>query len=435
VEDSLAPKGIDVMRWIALLVFAGIPGLIAAVEPANRNNVVPPSPDAPAVETMTLDECVALALSSHPRLVEYDARVTEAQGSAVQAGLYPNPRIDSGNPQTIGGKRTSVYSVGVTQEIVRGGKLKLDRAAAQEAAHQAEWDTVRKRFEVLTGVRQEFFSTLAAQRRKTLLEKLLELAKRSERTSLNLFDAEQVSETDVLLLRVERRRAETALQGAELSLIGQRRQLAASIGVSILSVGAVEGNLTSKVPEFDDEEVLVRVLSTSPVAQIANLDVNRTLFLLRRAEVEPIPNLTVQGGTQYSESTANYQALAGLYMDIPLWNRNQGNIMAANATVRRSMANRLAVQQDLTKQLADAITRHRVAEQTVKNYEEGILPDAERTLELVQKAYGRGQFEISRLLQTQRTVFEANIDFISALENRLNSAAEIAGLLQLEEFP
>ena len=66
--------------------------------------------------------------------------------------------------------------------------------------------------------------------------------------------------------------------------------------------------------------------------------------------------------------------------------------MAANASVRRSMANRLAVQQELTKQLADAITRQRIAEQVVKNYEEGILPDAMRTLELVQKAYARGQF-------------------------------------------
>ena len=234
---------------------------------------------------------------------------------------------------------------------------------------------------------------------------------------------------------MERRRAETALQGAEIALIGQRRQLATSIGVSMFSMSEVRGNLTTNVPQFDDEEVLTRVLLNSPVVQIANLDVNRTVLLLRRAEVEPIPNLVVQGGTQYSESTANYQALVGLYLNVPLWNQNEGNIMAANASVRRSMANRLAVQQELTKQLADAITRQRIAEQVVKNYEEGILPDAMRTLELVQKAYARGQFEISRLLQTQRSVFEANIDYISALENRLNAAADIAGLLQMEEFP
>ena len=424
------------MRWIAFVIGIVLPAFVIAAESVEVADTLPPAPGpVESTATLTLDQCVAIALTSHPRLAESLARVTESHGSAVQAGLYPNPRVDSGNPQTIGPNRTGIYTIGLTQEVVRGGKLKLDRAAALEAAHQAEYDVVRRKFEVLTGVRQEFFSTLAAQRRKALLEKLLELARRSEKTSLNLLEAEQVSETDVLLLRVERRRAETALQGAEIALIGQRRQLATSIGVSLLAVNEVKGNLTSAVPEFDDENVLTQILVNSPVVQIANLDVNRTILLLRRAEVEPIPNLIVQGGTQYSESTANYQALVGLYLNVPLWNRNEGNIMAANASIRRSMANRLAVQQELTKQLADAITRQRIAEKAVKNYEEGILPDAMRTLELVQKAYARGQFEISRLLQTQRTVFEANIDYISALENRLNAAAEIAGLLQMEEFP
>ena len=423
------------MRWIAMLVAAGIPHLLAAAEPAVPADSIPPSPEEAQVSRITLDECISMALTSHPRLSESDARVTESHGNAVQAGTYPNPRVDSGNPQTIGPNKTSIYTIGLTQEVIRGGKLKLQRAAALEAAHQAEWDVVRQRFEVLTSVRQEFFSTLAAQRRKTLLDELLKLAKRSERTSMDLLKAEQVSETDVLLLRVERRRAETSLQGAEIALVGQRRQLAASIGVPIQSIGEVEGNLTTKVPEFDDDAVLAQVLTTSPVVQIANLDVNRTVYLLRRAEVEPIPNLIVQGGTQYSEATANYQALLGLYIYVPLWDKNHGNIMAAHGSVRRSMANRQAVQQELTKRLADAITRHRIAERAVKNYEEGIRPDAMRTLELVQKAYERGQFEISRLLQTQRTVFEVNIDYISALENRLNSAAEIAGLLQLDEFP
>ena len=421
------------MCRIVLIVLIVIPGLLLADDPAPlAEGQIPP---APAVAPLTLDECVALALASHPRLVEADARIDEARGSAVQAGLYPNPRLDSGNPQTIGPKRTGVFSVGVTQEIVRAGKLKLDRAAAIEATRQTEWDSVRRRFEVLTAVRQEFFMTLAAQRRRTLLEKLLLLSKQSEKTSMGLFEAEQVSETDVLLLRVERRRAETSLQSAEIVLGGRRRQLAATLGTPNLKITAVEGSLTVPVTEFDDEQVLVQVVQSSPVVQIANLDVNRTLLLLRRAEVESIPNVTIQGGTQYSESTANYQGLVGVYLDIPLWNKNQGNILAANAAVRRASATREIVQQDLTRQLADAIARFRAAEKAVKNYEEGIIPDAMRTLDLVQKAYANGRFEISRLLQTQRSVFETNIEYVSALENRLLSAAEIAGLLQLEEFP
>lgn len=423
------------MRWIAMLVAAGIPCLLTAAEPADFAGAVPPSPDEVSLSKMTLEQCVTLALGNHPRLSEYDARIAEAQGNAVQAGLYPNPRIDSGNPQTIGNNKTGIYTIGLTQEVIRGGKLKLQQAAATEAAHQARWDAVRRRFEVLTNVRQEFFSTLAAQRRVYLLEQLLKLARSSENTSMNLLNAEQVSETDVLLLRVERRKAETALQSAEIALVGQRRQLATSIGVTEETVGEVAGNLKSSVTDFNDEEVLAQVLTTSPMVQAANIDINRTIFVLRRAEVEPIPNLILQGGTQYQEDKSNFQALAGIYIYVPIWDKNTGNIMAAQASVRKSIANRQAVQQELTKELAHAITRFRVAERAVKNYEEGILPDAMRTLELVQKAYERGQFEILRLLQTQRTVFEVNIDYVAALENRLNSAAEIAGLLQLDEFP
>lgn len=423
------------MRWTALVVLTGLLFAPAIGRAQDAQNAVPPAPVSENPSHLSLEDCVEMAMMSHPRLFEANARISEAQGGAIQAGLYPNPRLDSGNPQVIGPNRTGIYSFGVMQEIVRGQKLQLDQAAAAEATRQAEWDSVRRRFEVLTAVRQEFFSTLAAQRRKTLIEKLLDLAKRSEKASESLLAAEQVSETDVLLLRVERRKAETALQGADIALMGQRRQLAASIGVPVQTVGAVDGRLTAQVPEFDDDEVLAQVLASSPIMQIASLDINRMMILLRRAEAEPIQNVTVQGGTQYQDSTANFQALVGVYVDVPLWNRNQGNIMAAQASVHRATANRNAAQQELTKILANAISRFHVAEQAVKNYEEGILPDAMRTLELVQKAYEGRQFEISRLLQTQRTVFEANIDYVSALENRLNAAAEIAGLLQMDQFP
>lgn len=396
---------------------------------------VPPEPAAPAAPGLTLDECVAWTLLRHPRLTESSFFIDQMRGSAYQAGLYPNPRIDSGNPQTIGPQGTTILTTGLTQEIVSAGKLGLDKAAASEVARQAEWNRVRTRFDVLTQVRQEFFATLAAQRRRVLLEKLLALAEQSEKTSQNLFNAEQVSETDVLLLRVERRRAQLALNTAEITLEGQRRQLAATMGLKDSNIGAVEGSLTVPIPDFQTEAVVSEILYGNPQVQIAHLEISRSHFLLQRAEVEPIPNVTLQGGAQYSYSNNTTQALVGVYINVPIWNRNQGNIAAAQAALFRANAGRDAVQLELAKQLTAAIQRLRTAEKAVNSLEEGILPDAMRTLELVQKAYARGQFDITRLLQTQRTVFEANLDYITALENRLNAAAEIAGLLQLDEFP
>jgi cobalt-zinc-cadmium efflux system outer membrane protein len=420
------------LRWqLRLNQFALLCLLIAT------QGVVAQEVEQPALveNIFTLEQCESLAREFHPQLAEGFARIDEARGGHVQAGLYPNPRIDSGNPQTIARNPGSNYSLGFTQEIIRGGKRKLDLAATNEGIRQTEWDLVRRRFEILTNVRQEFYSSLTSQQRAVILETILNLAKKSEKTSQDLFKADQVSETDMLLLRVERRRAEASLQSTRTIYLGRLRQLAATMGQPNLRIKQVSGDLAVALPEFDDETVLAQVTENSPFVQIANIDISRAMLLLRRAEVEPIPNLTVQGGYQYFQTQPHSAGLVGLYIDIPIWNKNQGNIMAAGATVRRSVAQRDQIYNDLTRQLAEALARFHAANELVIKYQEGILPDAKKTLTLVQSAYAAGRFDISRLLQTQRSYFEANLDYLTAQESRLLSAAEIAGLLQLDEFP
>jgi cobalt-zinc-cadmium efflux system outer membrane protein len=413
--------------WLTCIVTA-VAGPLTSIQAAQDQ---PQSTD-PAFQ---LEQCVSIALENHPQLVEGGARIDEARGGYVQSSLYPNPRLDSGNPQTISRSPGGNYSLGFTQEIIRGGKRGLDMAAANEGIRQSEWDQVRRRYELVTLVRQDFYSALSAQQRTTILEMILLLAKKSEKTSQDLFKADQVSETDLLLLRVERQRAEASLQSVRMLRNGRLKQLPATMGVPDLVVGKVSGDLAAPLPEFDDADVLTRVISSSPFVQIANIDVSRAMLLLQRAEVEPIPNVTIQGGVQYTQQAPQMAGLVGLYVDIPIWNKNQGNIMSANAFVRRSVAQRDQVQNTLTRQLADALARFHAANEQVRKYEEGILPDAKRTLTLVQSAYARGQFDISRLLQTQRSYFEANLDYITAQESRLLSAAEIAGLLQMDQFP
>jgi cobalt-zinc-cadmium efflux system outer membrane protein len=410
--------------------------LISAILTAQPVLAQEPQTAPVAVDSQfTIDQCVNLALDNHPQLVEGNARIDEARGGYVQSSLYPNPRLDSGNPQTIGRSPSSIYSVGFTQEIIRGGKRQLDMAAANEGVRASEWDLVRRRYDIITAVRQDFYSALSAQQRAAILETILTLAKRSEKTSQDLYKAEQVSETDLLLLKVERQRAEASLQSVQMLLKGRLKQLAATMGLPQVRIEKVTGDLAVQIPEFDDATVLTQVVDNSPFVQIANIDVTRAMLLLQRAEVEPKPNVTIQGGYQFTQSAPHDQGLVGVYVDIPIWNRNQGKILAAGAAVRRSVAQRNQVQNSLTRQLADALGRFRSANEQVRKYEEGILPDAKRTLTLVQNAYARGQFDISRLLQTQRSYFEANLDYIAAQETRLLSAAEVAGLLQLDQFP
>lgn len=212
-----------------------------------------------AASALTLEQCIGMALASNPHMADPAAHIQEMRGLAWQAGLYPNPRLDSGYPQVIGRSPSSVYSVGLTQEIVRGNKLRLQHAAANEQARQSEWEMMFRRFQVMTSVRQAFFVSLAAQQRQELARQLLETATKSENTANRLIEAGLGTETELRSTRIDRRLAETALKTTNATLIGRMRELAAVVGRPTLHIAAVEGDLNVTLTDFDDASALREV--------------------------------------------------------------------------------------------------------------------------------------------------------------------------------
>ena len=164
-------------------------------------------------------------------------------------------------------------------------------------------------------------------------------------------------------------------------------------------------------------------------------EIVRNQFLLQRAQAEPTPNVILNGGYQWTVNQPHSQALVGMYFVVPIWDRNQGNIRAASANLQHATAQVYAVQNDLIRQLAEALGRYRSAQQMVEAYEKGIIPNVKQSLELVQAGYAQGQFDYLRLLQMQRSVVEANLEYISALQERLVAGAANRGLASARRIP
>jgi cobalt-zinc-cadmium efflux system outer membrane protein len=392
--------------------------------------LLPPIPGS----ILSLEDTAWLAMTYSPVLRQARADVDEARGLAIQAGLYPNPRFDTGNPNQLGGSNT-LFDGGLTQEWVRGGKLKLDVAAAEQGVRQAQLAYTRRQFDLLTDVRQQFFSVLADQERVIMFRRLVEIAKRSEQISQNKLANGQGTETDMLLLRIDLRRVQVSLQNTETILRAGRQQLAAVVGLPRLPIERLVGDLGVTLPDFQDEAVRQQTIARNAQVQIARTDIARNELLLRRAEVDPTPNIFWTGGYQYTTAETHNQALVNAVFVIPLWNKNQGNIRTANGNVVESVATLNVTQNDLLRQAADALARYRSARRLVLTFEQSILPDARRTVSLVQQGYDLGELELVRLLEAQRALFQANLDYIDAQQNRLQAAADLANLLQLERFP
>lgn len=426
-----------IRRWLLGLTVL-VSSLIGWSGYADDVPVPTPSPDPQSESStshgMTLEYLVALAESSNPKLRTAAAAVEAARGQAVQVGLYPNPQLIGGANQIVGNQ--SQYYAALSQEIVTMNKLKLNRAAATQEVFQSEQEFVLTRFQLLTNVRQGYMMTLAAQRRYEVLTRLVDIANKSKQAAERLQQAGEGTRTDTLLFEIEAEKAEVAVENALAKLHAAKRDLAAAIGLRNIEIERINGNLLESLDRIAQQVLIDGYVPFNATVEIAQLEIDRSKFLIRRAEVEPYPNVTVYAGYQRQiEPALHNMGLLTLSMPIPMWNQNQGNITSAYANLTKAHADVETVQNVISGQMAVAGGRYRVADQQAHRYEEKIVPKAREGVKIIQEGFAQGQFDFLRLLQAQRILVESNLGFIDALETRWAAAAEMAGLAQIEQFP
>ena len=422
-------------REAARLADPGQPLGVGSRPPAEPAAVVPPV-DVGLAETagpQTLDECVAIAVRTHPRIIAARNAITAARGKAVQARLYPNPVIAGFTPQAAGSD--SQWSGTVSQDIVTAGKLRLQQQAALREVQAAEWRLVRARFDVITAVRRDFYLLLVAQRRQEIFTLLLEIANRSYEIGKKLAEAGEGTRADVLFWSIERDQAEVRLLNAGVTIEADRRRLAANMAVPREQIGTVEGDLLQDLPDFDIAGLQEAVVRRNALPRAAAAEIARAQWTLDRARVQPIPNINLMGGYQRQVLPAQDQGLYQVMLEVPLFNRNQGNVRAAAADIAVARADLRNVELDLAAQAALTMNAFRTSQRTVAWYEESILPKARETVEVTQLLYGQGEVTFLSLLQAQKILTELELAYVEAQAERWRSGVEIANLLQLEQFP
>jgi cobalt-zinc-cadmium efflux system outer membrane protein len=382
----------------------------------------------------TLDEFVTIAERSHPRLREALAKVEAARGKAVQARLYPNPMVAGSSPQISGDQ--SQWNGYATQDIVTAGKLRLAQQAALREVQKAEYELIRARFDVLRDVRQTFYALLVSQRRIEIYTLLLDIAKRSYQIGSQLAEAGEGTKADVLFWSIERDRADVRLLNASVLIETGRRQLSAAIGLPRVDIGKLEADLFQKLPHFDLKALQEAVVRANAQPRAVEADIARSQWALERAVVEPIPNINVLGGYQYQVGVpAMQQGLMQVMVEVPLFDRNQGNIRSARADIASSRATLRMTELDLANQTAQAIAAFHTSQRLVAWYEQYILPKARETVQLTQQLYARGEVTFLSLLQAQRILTETELAYVESQADRWTAAVAIADLLQLDAFP
>src|SRR5271169_3581957 len=413
---------------LLVLIFVGalLPMTLAAQSVLQRGSAqqhAAQQPAAPSADAgLTLEQLQEMALANNPTLAQAKAGVRAAAGRSRQAGLWPNPTIGYSGDEIRGGSYGGgEQGVFVQQNVILGGKLGLDRKIFAAEGQQAAAEADEQRLRVENGVRIAFYQSLAMQAMVETRGKLRDIAKDAAETTRQLFNVGQADEPDVLEADVE------ADQDALAVITEQQEQqrawsvLAAVVGKPDLTLVHLQGDL-EKLPDVNAEEILQTILRDSPAVKIAQLGVARADAESVRAQHEAIPDLFLRGGYSYSfeqlngampPKAAGSEAFAEVGVNLPIFNRNQGNIVAADADRERA---KLEVQRVglVLRQMAAPIVQNYVSSRTIaERYKGRTLPNARKAYELYLRKYHEGAAAYPQVLIAQRTLVQLETSYIN----------------------
>lgn len=387
---------------------------------------------------MKLEDFEQLALAYNPKVTQAVAEVQSASGNAVQAGLYPNPTVGY-QADTVGSGGTANYhGVFVQQTIVTANKLGLARASAMFEIYNAQLKLQRTRVEVLTDVRTAYYDLLIARETVRIYEALVRFTDQAYRVQVEQLKGGQAAAYEPMQLRAQSRIARTALALAKNRYAAAARQLAAAVSMPEMQAAELADVADAVVPKIEYQLAVDHMLAVHPDLSAANNSTLQAQTNVERARVVPIPNVGFYSAIQkdftdptHRRTTWNMQ----VGVPVPIFDRNQGAIHAAEGDYIRATYESTRVRNDLIRQLADAFRRYENANTLVETYRNEIIPDQSRVYRAV---YERHQQEpdvvgFGDIVVAQQTLQQSITAYAEALGQRWTALVEIEQLLQIED--
>ncbi|MEB0109117.1 TolC family protein [Pseudomonas sp. MH9.3] len=362
-------------------------------------------------QTLTLDAALQTAFANNPDLAAAQWEIDIARGGRQQAGLIPNPVASWDVEDTRRNARTTTVKLSQTLELggKRGARIDLATQAQVAAALTLEQQRNSLRADVI----DRYYGALRAQERLDLAQRSLALAERGLVIANGRVTAGKSSPVEATRAQVQLSEIRLELNRAQVGLNDAYRQLAASTGSAAPDFDAVAAQ-NRPVPSLPPRaQLLARVEQTAQL-RLAELRIREGEASVTLEKAQRIPDLDVSIGSQYDASTRERVNLVGVSMPIPVFNRNQGNVLAANRRADQARDLRNAVELRLRAETLQALALWQTANTEVHTFNQQILPAAQSAVDSATRGFEMGKFNFLDVLDAQRTLIAARTQYLTA---------------------
>ncbi|KRB44482.1 TolC family protein [Phenylobacterium sp. Root700] len=401
-------------RWPLCAVMAGV-ALSAGAASAD------PAPPYP--------ELLRQAQTTSPRLAEARAEIARATGLAHQAGARPNPilgveieNFSGSGPYKGSSLAETTASLEQTLELggKRGARVEAGRAEVEAARRRAAEAGAAFAYDLAAA----YAGAEAAERRVEFTTEAVALAEEDARVASALVEAGREAD----LRRVQ---AMAAVQAARAGLDEARAARATAFGALTVLAGAPTplSSISTSLLAQADRKLTISPLDplASPGYLAAQAEREAAARRIRVERTRATPDLSISLGVRRFQEDDTTAMVAGVSAPFPLFDRNRGNIGAAQAELSAAEARLEAARLD-----AEAGARAGVARVAATDSRLVAAREGERTAEeayrLTRIGYEGGKLALVELLGARRALADARAQTLDAALERLSAQAVLARL-------
>lgn len=373
-------------------------------------------------------ELVAVALTLNPSLRAKRLEIGEAEALLIGAGLWPNPEVGLAVRPGIDGATGTGIELDALFALLRPGERKARREVALARLDVVRAEIAAEELQLVAQTRKARVTVLAADENARLLEGEAELREQASALLRRRKEIGEATDLDLLLVDLELVDMQRALRETRAEKLQARRALNELLGLpssyEVELTNAADG-LTFVVTETpSDDELDQRILTGRFDLRAKEAQYRQAEEELRLAVARQYPDLRL--GPSFEKDVEGSKAVGlGAGIEIPLFDRNQGEIAEKHAARERARAEYVLTLHAARAAAFEARAEVERARTEVELQQRDVLPLIERTETLFEGAFRARELSIFEWITARTRALQARRELLRAL---VRYTADVAAL-------
>lgn len=395
------------------------------------------------IQSLTIDQAVDIALRENRDLRAARIQVEEARGRLTQAGVFPNPALESDFifDSIFANEGERAFSAGISQPLPLSGRIGAQKRVARVDIKRTFADLADLERGLVRGVHRVFTELLAINEQIKLQDTLISLNNELVGAIKAGIKEGLASEKDLnavaIALQQARQEKEVLIAQRKSKILELNKLLGKPSTFSFSPGGKLEYEAARDLNEYNIE----KALSQRPDLRFAELNIE-----LARADsglAKALRYEDITAGVFYENDRGVFDIaqdeiidadnLIGFKLTIPLpfFDRKQGLIAETRARERRAKESVEALKLEIGQEVNDALNRVTTLSALLETYQSGILKTAEDNVKLVEGGYKQGLVGIAEVIQSRQqfaTLKSSYINTVRDYQFALNDLQIAAGI-------